>query len=71
MPMSYRGIADAIAARIQAGEWPVGAKVPTTLKFAEEYEVAEATAYRALSLLIDRGVLRGEGGRGRFVAGNK
>jgi len=66
--LSYRQIADAIDARVDAGEWPVGAKVPTTEEFADEYGVSEATAYRALSLLIDRGTLRGEIGRGRFVA---
>ena len=68
MPMSYRGIADAIAARIRAGEWKVGEKIPTTLEVAEEYGVSEANAYRALSLLVYSGVLRGESGRGRFVA---
>lgn len=67
MTLSQRQIADAIAARIRAGEWPPGAKVPTTEEFADEYGVSEATAYRALSLLVYAGVLRGEGGRGRFV----
>lgn len=69
MTLSHRGIADAIAARIKAGEWGPGDKVPTTLEFADHYGVSEATAYRALSLLIDRGQLVGESGRGRFVPG--
>ena len=68
MTLSHRQIADAIAARIRAGEWPPGARVPTTEEFAAEYGVSEPTAYRALSLLVYTGLLRGEIGRGRFVA---
>lgn len=66
--MSYRGIADAVAARIRAGEWRVGERIPTTNQIAEEYGVGEATAYRALSILVYQGLLVGESGRGRFVA---
>jgi DNA-binding GntR family transcriptional regulator len=68
MTMSYREIANDIQERIGRGDWPAGRRVPTTAEFAEQYGVSEATAYRALSTLIDRGVLRGESGRGRFVA---
>ena len=68
MTLSHRQIADAIAARIKGGEWAPGARVPTTEEFAAEYGVSEATAYRALSLLVYAGLLRGEIGRGRFVA---
>lgn len=65
---TYREIADLIAARIRAGDWPPGARLPTTEEFRIEYGVSEATAYRALSLLVDRGLVRGEAGRARFVA---
>ena len=64
---TYREIADDIARRIAAGEWPPGARLPSTEEFRIEYGVSEATAYRALSLLVDRGVVRGEPGRARFV----
>jgi DNA-binding GntR family transcriptional regulator len=65
--MTYREIADDVAARIAAGEFPTRSRLPTTVEFAERYDVSEATAYRALSLLVDRGVIHGEAGRGRFV----
>ena len=65
---TYREIADLIAERIRAGEWAPGERLPITVEFAEHYEVSEATAYRALSLLVDRGTVRGEQGRARFVA---
>lgn len=68
MPTTYREMADLIAARISAGAWQRDERLPTTDDFAAEYGVSEATAYRALSLLVDRGVVRGERGRGRFVA---
>lgn len=68
MTMSFPEIAAAIEARIRAGEWAVGAKIPTTEQFAAEYGVSEASAYRALSFLVLTGWLRGERGRGRFVS---
>lgn len=66
---TYREIADAIAERISGGELKPGARLPSTQQIADEYGVSEATAYRALSLLTDRGLIRGEPGRARFVAG--
>ena len=65
---TYREMADDIAVRIERGDWPPGARLPSTEQFRIEYEVSEATAYRALVLLIDRGLIYGEHGRGRFVA---
>jgi len=64
---TFREVADAIEARIRAGEWAVGEKIPSTMAFGAEYKVSEASAYRALVLLVDRGLLRGEPGRGRYV----
>lgn len=64
---TYREAADLIAARIRAGEWKSGDRLPTTEEFRVEYGISEATAYRALSLLVDRGLIRGEPGRARFV----
>ncbi len=66
---TFREVAGAIEARIKAGEWAVGSKIPSTTAFGIEYGVSEASAYRALVLLVDRGLLRGEAGRGRYVAG--
>jgi GntR family transcriptional regulator len=71
MTPTYREIADAVTARITAGEWQPGERLPTTEEFAAQYEVSEATSYRALSLLIDRGTIRGEQGRARFIPGGE
>lgn len=64
---TYREIADSLAVRIAAGEWKPGERIPTTNDVAREYRSSEATAYRALVLLIDRGVVEGRRGSGRFV----
>jgi DNA-binding GntR family transcriptional regulator len=66
---TYREMADLIAARIGRGEWPPGGVLPTTDDFAAEYRVSEATAYRALSLLVDRGTVIGVRGGRRYVPG--
>lgn len=64
---TYREIADLIASRIREGEWKPRERLPTTKAFAAEYECSEATAYRALMLLVDRGVVRGVAGGRRYV----
>lgn len=65
---SYREIADRIAERIANKEWPPGGVLPTTDEFAAEYEVHQATAYRAMTLLVDRGLVVGVRGGRRYVA---
>jgi DNA-binding GntR family transcriptional regulator len=69
MTPTYREIADDLAARISAGELKPGDRMPTTDEVAAEFGVSEATAYRGLSLLVDRGLVRGEQGRARYVIG--
>jgi len=66
---TYREIADDLAARIVRGDWAPGDRLPSTTAIADEYGVSEATGYRALVLLVDRRLVRGEPGRGRFVVG--
>lgn len=65
--LTYRQIADDLATRIRAGEYEPGQQLPTYKEVGELYDVSEATAYRAMSLLIDRGLAVGEQGRGTFV----
>ena len=66
--MNFRQMAADIAGRITGGEWPAGAKVPTSRDFAAEYGVHVNTADKALTLLVDRGLLIGRPPHGRFVA---
>jgi GntR family transcriptional regulator len=69
IPLSYADIAGDIAARIKAGEYEPGAKLPSYTQLAELYSVSFSTAARAVALLRDRGVVVGSPGRGVFVKG--
>ena len=68
VPLSYRGIADDVVARICAGEFQPGQVLPSYNALAAHYGVSYATAARAYGLLRDRGAIVGAVGRGVFVA---
>jgi len=65
----YLDMANDIASRMDAGEWPRGSKLPTTDVFAQRYGVSESTAYHALRYLRDQGLIVGRRGGGRYVPG--
>lgn len=66
-PAEYRRIADEITAKIKSGELPNGTKLPSTSELADQFEVSVATAYRAVSILHERNLVRGQQGRGVYV----
>ena len=68
-PLSYRGIADDIQRRIDAGEYPPGSALPSYRDLARAYGVSVSTTQRALGLLHDRGSITGVPGRGIYVTG--
>ena len=61
-------IAADLRARIAAGEFGPGDRVPSTRELTRQWRVAMATATRALTLLQDEGVLRSVRGVGTVVA---
>jgi GntR family transcriptional regulator len=63
----YLQVADALRARIEAGEWQVGDKLPSRARFAEEYGVGQSVAQRAMERLIVEGLLEGRAGSGTYV----
>ena len=65
--MTYRQIADDIAARIATGEYPAETKIPSYSQLAVLYSVSIATVQRAVMVLHTKGVIYGEPGRGVFV----
>jgi GntR family transcriptional regulator len=65
--LSFQQIADDLAARIDSGEYPPGAKLPSYSNLADLYTVSVATAQRAILILRTRGLVEGEPGRGVFV----
>lgn len=67
--LSYRQIADDLAARIASGEYPPGSRLPSYSQLAVMYSCSVTTAQSAVRLLHERGLTYGSSGRGVFVAG--
>lgn len=65
--IAYEQIAAHLTARIDAGEFPSGAKLPTDDELAEEYEVSVETGRKAAKLLKDRGLIKITRSKGKFV----
>jgi DNA-binding GntR family transcriptional regulator len=67
-PPLYLEIADKITAAIRSGDLRPGAILPSTTELADQYGVSTATAYRAVKLLHERGLVLGRRGKGVYVA---
>ncbi|MDU9005891.1 aminotransferase-like domain-containing protein [Sedimentitalea todarodis] len=63
----YLQLADVLARAIQTGEVAPGTRLPTHRAFAEQFDIALATATRVYRELERRGIVVGEAGRGTFV----
>ena len=63
----YAKLADDLAARIAAGEYPPGTRLPGREPLAAEYGTAEMTVRRALAELEARGLVRRDAARGALV----
>jgi DNA-binding GntR family transcriptional regulator len=63
----YRQVARIIARRIETGDLPPGARVPSITTIAQEYGIAKNTARRALTTLAEQGLVRIVPGWGTFV----
>jgi GntR family transcriptional regulator, arabinose operon transcriptional repressor len=68
-PPAHRRIANDIAARIQSGQYPTGAKLPSEPRLAAEFGVSRGTLRQALASLRQGGYLDSIPGRGTFVRG--
>lgn len=64
---AYRRIVDVVSGRIARGEYRPGDQLPSESQFCAEFEVSPMTLRRALTILVDRGLLSAEQGRGTFV----
>ena len=72
IPLGYRRIADDLRARIAAGEYAPGTKLPTYRELAEQYHHAGiTTVQKAVGLLMTEGLVVGVQGRGLYVAEEK
>ena len=64
----YSLVAEAIKARIAAGDWAVGQRLPTINQLAKEFGAGIGSIREAVKALASLGVIRIEHGRGMFVA---
>ncbi len=66
---TYRALADALAEAIGNGRMPAGERLPPQRDLAYRLKVSIGTVGRAYDLLAQRGLTRGEVGRGTVVLG--
>lgn len=64
----YERIIETIVARIRAGVYPPGTKIPSIAQLAEEFAVSPATVASVERTMRREGYLRGHAGKGVFVA---
>lgn len=67
----YCQLAELLRSRIDAGQWPVGARVPTEDDLCVLYNVSKATVRLAVDELVSLGYLRKFQGKGTFVRRKK
>ena len=68
---TYLALADTLAEAIGEGRIEAGARLPTQRDLAYRLQVTVGTVGRAYELLAQRGLTRGEVGRGTYVLGHR
>lgn len=63
----YRQIYRAYAQKIESGELPAGAKLPSTAELSSEFSCSSTAVNTAIVLLANSGLIYGQPGIGRFV----
>jgi DNA-binding GntR family transcriptional regulator len=67
MPLVYLAVADRIDARIRAGEFGEGGRLPSRHQLAAWYGVGDGSVRKAVRLLEGRGLVRVLPGKGTFA----
>lgn len=67
----FQQIRNLLQARIKAGEYAVGSRLPSERELAEEYMVSRMTARRALQSLAQEGFTYSRVGKGTYVSSPK
>jgi GntR family transcriptional regulator len=63
----YQQLADQLLARIRAGEYPAGSRIPSEPELARTFGIGRPTVRQATDLLVRRRVLSRRRGAGTFV----
>jgi GntR family transcriptional regulator len=64
----HRQVAAILAAAIESGQYPPGARLPSIADLVQTYGIARATAGKALRLLVADGLAQVSPGMGTYVA---
>ncbi len=64
---AYQQLADDLRSKISAGEYPVGAPIPSTSQLCEQYKVSATVARAAVAELRSDGILQGQPGKAVYV----
>lgn len=64
---AYAQIADAIRQQIGLGHYPPGSRLPSESQLCHQFEVSSVTVRRAISVLVDQGIVVTTKGKGSFV----
>lgn len=64
----HTSVAEAIKARVAAGDWVVGQRLPSISQLAQTLGVGTGSVREAVKVLASLGIIRIEHGRGMFVA---
>ena len=62
-----REVTERLSERIRAGDWPVGARIPTEPQLVEAFGVGRNTVREAVRALVHAGVLERRQGSGTYV----
>jgi len=63
----WQQLADLLRQQIESGELAPGARIPSVLSLAQEYELAAGTVRKALAQLQREGLIESRVGWGTFV----
>jgi DNA-binding GntR family transcriptional regulator len=63
----YKQIAAEMIRRVRSGEYGADDKLPTVVELANEFDVVNSTAARAMTLVRAAGLTRAEPGLGTYV----
>jgi GntR family transcriptional regulator len=66
-PTKYREIAADLQRKIESGGLPAGAKLPSDAELSDAYGASRNTVREAVKLLLMRGLVEKQSGRGTFV----
>ncbi|MER8226356.1 GntR family transcriptional regulator [Streptomyces sp. NPDC094143] len=66
-PPPHQVVASDLRRRLAAGEWEVGAKLPSRAQLAQHYGVGPNVMQKAVERLIVEGLLEGRAGSGTYV----